>query len=176
MSCLLSTTGRCILYMYCVLVQTVQVLAHHSLHGIRWLIPNRNETQPMSNVLVVQDGRVLVKLYQINRQGGDFGNHDTPQCVGNTGVGFAQDELDFMGCHVQDLNFGETLMRHFQKESFVEDQELTTRWAMMDYLKVWTLGVLPTVNKMPICRYQSGTGCRLPVAGTVRTERPPLSP
>ena len=66
----------------------------------------------MRNVLIIQYSSVLMKLYQVNRQRRYFRNHDSPQCIGDTRVSLTQDEFDFMGRHVKDLDFGKALMRH----------------------------------------------------------------
>jgi hypothetical protein len=77
----------------------------------------------MGNIFVIQDGGVLVELYQVDSQGWTFGNHDTTQRIGNASVGFAQDEFDFMREHVQDLHLGETLVRH-SYSSLLMDQSV----------------------------------------------------
>jgi hypothetical protein len=77
----------------------------------------------MGNIFVIQDGGVLVELYQVDSQGWNFGNHDTTQRIGNASVGFAQDEFDFMREHVQDLHLGETLVRH-SYSSLLMDQSV----------------------------------------------------
>ena len=82
------------------------------LDRVGWLITNRNQSQSMGNIFVIQDGGVLVELHQVDSQGWNFGDHDTTQRIGNASVGLAQDEFDFMREHVQDLHLGETLVRH----------------------------------------------------------------
>ena len=44
----------------------------------RCQILQRDQSEPMGNVFVIQDGRIVVILDQIDRQRGHFGNHNPP--------------------------------------------------------------------------------------------------
>ena len=66
----------------------------------------------MSNVFVVEDCGILVKLDQINGERRHFGNHEAPNRIRHTNVCVAQDELDFVRRDIENLDFGKALMRH----------------------------------------------------------------
>jgi hypothetical protein len=68
----------------------------------------------MSNIFVIQHGRILVKFNQIDGQGGDFCYHNPAHRVRNRRVRFTQNETYFMRGQMEDFNFWKALMRHVE--------------------------------------------------------------
>jgi hypothetical protein len=85
----------------------------HSLQTPLGHISNRNQPQPMSNILIVQHATILGILHQIDGKRGNLGDHDAPESIGHGGVGFGEDELDVVWGYVEDFYFGEALLGHF---------------------------------------------------------------
>lgn len=84
----------------------------HSLHRVWRLVSDRDKPEPMCNIFIIQYCRVLMKFHQINRQRWNLRDHNSSQGVCYAGVRFAQNKLDLMGCHVQNFDFWEALVRH----------------------------------------------------------------
>ena len=66
-----------------------------------------------NNVLVVEDGGIVMKFHQIDRQGGHLGNHDAPEGVGHARVRIRQDEAHLVRSEIEDLHLGKSLVGHF---------------------------------------------------------------
>jgi hypothetical protein len=66
----------------------------------------------MRNVLVVEDGRIVGVLYQINGQRRHFGNHDAPQRIRDARVCMRENKLDYIRLQLQQLDLGKALVWH----------------------------------------------------------------
>ena len=90
----------------------------YSLHTPIRCVSDRDQSQPMSNILIIQHTWIFTVLHQINRKCWNFRDHDPSQCIGHGGIRFGKDEWDGVRCDGEDFDFWETLLRHGGEWSF----------------------------------------------------------
>ncbi len=88
-------------------------VAVSALEGVLRLVPDGDQAEPMGDVLVVQDGGVVMEFHQIDGQGGHLANHNAPEGVGHARVRVGQDEAHLVRGKVEDLHLGKPLVGHF---------------------------------------------------------------
>ncbi|GLT51243.1 hypothetical protein SLA2020_246640 [Shorea laevis] len=77
----------------------------------------RDETEAVSNELLVEKGGVDLDFHQIDGDSQDLRHHDAAQGIGHRGLGVPQLELEVVAFHVPDFDPWESLVRcslHFQ--------------------------------------------------------------
>lgn len=80
-------------------------------HGHGALASEGNKAQSVGDELVVENGGVDFNFHQVDGNGWDFGDHDSPERVGHASVGVSQLELQVVVFHFSDLDFGKPLIR-----------------------------------------------------------------
>jgi len=66
----------------------------------------------MRNIFIIQNCRVFVIFHKINSKRRYFRDHNATDSIRHANVGIAQNESNFMRCDGENLDFGETLVRH----------------------------------------------------------------
>lgn len=75
-------------------------------HGHGAVTGERNEAEAVGNELVVEDGGVDFDLDEVDGDGGDFGDHDAAEGVGDAGVGVSELELEVVVFELSDFDSG----------------------------------------------------------------------
>ena len=88
-------------------------VAVSTLEGVLRLVPDGDQAEPVGDVLVVQDGGVVMEFHQIDGQGGHLANHNAPEGVGHARVRVGQDEAHLVRGKIEDLHLGKPLVGHF---------------------------------------------------------------
>jgi len=73
-----------------------------------------DESETVCDVFVIEDGGVFCNFHEVNGEGGDLGDHDAAEGIGDGGVGFGEDEFYFMLLDGEYFYFGESLVRHVE--------------------------------------------------------------
>lgn len=85
---------------------TREAHAHGSVTG------ERDETESVSDELVVEDRGVDLDFNEVDGDGRDLRDHHAPKRVGHTRVRLSKLELDHVVLHFPDLHLRESLVRH----------------------------------------------------------------
>ena len=91
-------------------ISVASIAIPREAHAHGPLAGERDETQAMSDELVVEDGGVDLDLDEVDRDGGDFGDHDAAEGVGHGYVGVAKLELGVVVFELADLHLWESLV------------------------------------------------------------------
>jgi len=89
-------------------------MAITTAYGIGCDVSEGDESETVCDVFVIEDGGVFCNFHEVNGEGGDLGDHDAAEGIGDGGVGFGEDEFYFMLLDGEYFYFGESLVRHVE--------------------------------------------------------------